>query len=95
MLQPICRLMLIIPLVFAAGGRVEGVGEGAGVATVSGIGYLGFLVGPPLIGFISQMASLRAGLFVLVGLSAMAAGLVGVVVRNGKTGSNPLADWRA
>ena len=33
----------IIPLVFAAGGRIDKVSEGAGVATVSGIGYLGFL----------------------------------------------------
>ena len=37
----------IIPVVFAAGGRVSPGNEGAGVATVSGLGYLGFLVGPP------------------------------------------------
>ena len=41
----------IIPLAFAAGGRIPELSEGAGVATVSGIGYLGFLVGPPAIGF--------------------------------------------
>ena len=63
----------IIPLVFAAGGRKGSVSEGQGVATVSGIGYLGFLAGPPAIGFISEMASLRAGLGVLVLLSALAA----------------------
>jgi MFS family permease len=66
----------IIPLVFAAGGRVESVSEGAGVATVSGIGYLGFLAGPPTIGFVSQMSSLRLGLGVVVLLSAAAAMLV-------------------
>lgn len=69
----------IIPLVFAAGGRLGSVSEGQGVATVSGTGYLGFLVGPPAIGFISQMASLRAGLGVLVVLSAVAAVLAGAV----------------
>jgi MFS family permease len=69
----------IIPLVFAAGGRVPSLSEGAGVATVSGIGYLGFLVGPPAIGFISEMTSLRAGLVVIVVLSATAALLAGVV----------------
>jgi MFS family permease len=63
----------IIPLVFAAGGRQGSVSEGQGVATVSGIGYLGFLAGPPAIGFISEVASLRAGLGVLVLLSALAA----------------------
>jgi MFS family permease len=66
----------IIPLVFAAGGRIKSVSEGAGVATVSGIGYLGFLVGPPVIGFIAQMTSLRIGLFFIVLLSATAAALV-------------------
>lgn len=59
----------IVPLVFAAGGRVKGVSEAAGVATVSGVGYVGFLVGPPLIGFISEMSSLRVGLGLLVALS--------------------------
>jgi MFS family permease len=79
----------IIPLVFAAGGRIPGVAEGTGVATVSGLGYLGFLVGPPAIGFLSELTSLRVGLFLLVALSAAAAGMVGVVTR---APANPLAD---
>jgi MFS family permease len=71
----------IIPLVFAAGGKVPKVGEGAGVATVSGLGYIGFLIGPPAIGFISQLTSLRIGLAFVVVLSALAASLVSVVER--------------
>jgi MFS family permease len=82
----------IIPLVFAAGGRIPGLSEGAGVATVSGLGYVGFLVGPPAIGFLSELTNLRAGLFLLVLLSATAAALVSVVVRSGRAGANPLAD---
>lgn len=66
----------IIPLVFAAGGRIRSVSEGAGVAAVSGLGYLGFLVGPTAIGFISELTSLRAGLSLVVLLSLLAAGLV-------------------
>jgi MFS family permease len=69
----------IIPLVFAAGGRASSSGEGAGVAAVSGLGYLGFLVGPPVIGGVAQLTSLRFGLFVVVGLSAAAASLAGAV----------------
>ena len=71
----------IIPLVFAAGGRIPEVAEGAGVATVSGLGYLGFLAGPPAIGFISEAFSLRAGLGLLVVLSAFAALMVSAVER--------------
>ena len=81
----------IIPLVFAAGGRIPQVSEGAGVATVSGLGYLGFLVGPPAIGFLSEVTSLRVGLFLLVLLSVTAAALVSLVVRGGRK-SNPFGD---
>jgi MFS family permease len=66
----------IIPLVFAAGGRIPSVSEGAGVAAVSGIGYLGFLVGPTAIGFISEVTSLRVGLALVVVLSLLAGSLV-------------------
>ncbi len=81
----------IIPLVFAAGGRIPSMSEGAGVAAVSGTGYLGFLVGPPAIGFISEATSLRGGLFLLVVLSLLAAMLVTAVERSGRDG-NPFAD---
>lgn len=80
----------IIPVVFAAGGRISSVTEAAGIATVSGIGYLGFLVGPPAIGFVSEMTSLRGGLFVLVLLSTIAAVLVRTVERSGDQSANPL-----
>lgn len=66
----------IIPLVFAAGGRIKSVSEGAGVAAVSGLGYLGFLVGPTAIGLIAQLSSLRVGLSLVVLLSVLAATLV-------------------
>lgn len=67
----------IVPVAFAAGGRIPSVSSGVGVATVSGLGYLGFLVGPPAIGFVSEITSLRASLFLLVVLSAVAASLAG------------------
>jgi MFS family permease len=56
----------IIPLVFGSGGRVQGVKPGTGIATVTGIGYIGFIVGPPLIGFASQLVTLRYALGVVV-----------------------------
>jgi MFS family permease len=73
----------IVPNVFAAAGRVSSVREGTAVATVSGLGYLGFLVGPPAIGFTSELLSLRGGLCLLVILSAAAAMLASVVQRGG------------
>jgi len=78
----------IIPLVFAAGGRIPGVGEGVGVATVSGLGYLGFLAGPPAIGFLAEAFSLRAGIALLVALGLLSVVLVGVIQR--KSQPSPL-----
>jgi hypothetical protein len=57
---------VIIPLVFGGGGRVNSVSPGAGIATVTGIGYIGFIAGPPAIGFASQVITLRYALGLVV-----------------------------
>ena len=72
---------VIVPLVFAAGGRVTSLPRGAGIAMVSGSGYIGFLFGPPLIGFTAQWLSLRGALFLIVVLSLLAASLANAVAR--------------
>lgn len=68
---------VIIPLVFGSGGRVESINPGAGIATVTGIGYLGFIVGPPTIGFASQLFTLRYALGVVVACCLITAILSG------------------
>jgi len=68
---------VIIPLVFGSGGRVESVSPGAGIATVTGIGYIGFIVGPPVIGFAAQLFTLRYALGVVVGCCLVTALLSG------------------
>lgn len=68
---------IIIPLVFGSGGRVKGISPGAGIATVTGIGYLGFIVGPPTIGFASELFTLRYGLGVVVACCLITAALSG------------------
>lgn len=70
---------VIVPIVFGAGGRVPSVPSGAGVAMVSGSGYIGFLFGPPLIGVLAQWSSLRTALVLIVGLSLVAAMLANAV----------------
>jgi MFS transporter len=74
---------VIIPLVFGSGGRVKGVSPGAGIATVTGLGYIGFIVGPPTIGFASQLFTLRYGLGVVVGCCLISAALSGSLRRLG------------
>jgi len=71
----------VIPIVFSAASRVEGLAPGVGIATISLFGYGGFLLGPPLIGLIAEGISIAAGLaFVAlsVALAGLAAGRAGI-----------------
>ncbi|MDE3249320.1 MAG: MFS transporter [Bacteroidota bacterium] len=49
----------IVPLVFSVAGKVKGTNIGQSLAAVSTIGYLGFLLVPPMVGFIAQATNLR------------------------------------
>ncbi|GAC1437944.1 MAG: MFS transporter [Sediminibacterium sp.] len=49
----------VVPLVYGAAGRSKTMSPGVALAAVSTIGFLGFLLGPPVIGFIAQASSLR------------------------------------
>jgi hypothetical protein len=72
-----------LPIACSAGGRKAGANAQAGVAAVTAFGYLGFVAGPPLIGFLAQMSSLRMALGFVVVLSATAALLAGGARRAG------------
>ena len=60
----------VVPTLFRAGADHPGVSTGPALAVVSSPGYLGFLAGPPIIGGIAQLTSLRlaCGVLVLAGL---------------------------
>ena len=49
----------VIPVLFSRAAKVSSVLPGTGIATVTTLGYAGFLSGPPLIGFMSDFTSLR------------------------------------
>jgi len=63
----------IAPILFNAATRVPGASRAAAIASVTTIGYSGFLVGPPLIGSIATASSLTAALFVVVATAALVA----------------------
>lgn len=56
----------VVPVLFSAAGQVPGVSPAHGIAAVSGVGYLGMMAGPPLIGLIAEHSSLTTGLLVVV-----------------------------
>ena len=59
-------LATIVPIAYSTAGSLPGLSPGLGISMVTSIGYAGFLVGPPAIGFIGNWLDLRWGLgFVL------------------------------
>jgi MFS family permease len=50
----------VVPMVYSAAGKSKTMSAGVALAAVSTIGFIGFLVGPPVIGFIAGLATLRA-----------------------------------
>lgn len=69
----------IVPQVFSSAGHRPGVNAGAALATVSTLGYLGFLLGPPAIGWTAEWLGLPQALGLVVLTSLLAAGCAGVL----------------
>ncbi|MGB3777309.1 MAG: MFS transporter [Tunicatimonas sp.] len=63
----------VVPIIFSAAGYLSPGSPGQGIAAVSTAGYFGFLVGPPIIGFLAEWITLSGAFQVLaVGLLLMA-----------------------
>jgi MFS family permease len=56
----------MVALIFGAAARKIPGGVGAAIAAASSVGYLGFLVGPPVIGSLAGVVGLRAALALVV-----------------------------
>jgi hypothetical protein len=59
-------------------GNLPGVPTGAALSKVAGVGYLGSMIGPPLIGLTAEATSLKAALF-LVAVACSTIGVIGPV----------------
>lgn len=55
----------VVPVVYSEAGKSTTMSAGVALAAVSSIGFLGFLIGPPLIGFIAELFSLRTSFAVI------------------------------
>ncbi len=70
---------LVAPVTFSAAGNLPGIASGAAISYVTGIGYLGLLVGPPAIGFTAEAAGLRGALLIPAVLAVIMVVLAGTV----------------
>jgi MFS family permease len=72
-------LATAFPTVLAAASRLPDTAPAAGIAVASLLGYLGFLAGPPLIGWVAEATTLRGGMAVGVGAAVLVAALAGTL----------------
>jgi len=63
----------LVPILFSAAGRDPLLGPGPGIATVTTVGFCGFLVGPAVIGLVSKFFGLSVALGVVVLLALITA----------------------
>jgi MFS family permease len=55
----------VVPFVFSLAGKIPMSNPGAALASISSLGYLGFLLVPPMIGYVAQASSLRISFAVI------------------------------
>lgn len=70
----------IVPMCYSMAGRSTAMKPGIALATVSTIGFFGFLLGPPVIGFISQALNIRWA-FVVVACFGLLATLLAPLLK--------------
>jgi fucose permease len=63
-------LSIVVPQVFAAGGRADPERPGAGLARVVGLGYTGMAAGPAIVGLVANQIGLHLALVILLVLAA-------------------------
>jgi MFS family permease len=51
-----------VPIIYTTAGNAPGVSPSIGIAMATTIGYAGFFVGPPVIGYLADGYGLRIGL---------------------------------
>jgi len=52
----------VVPVTYSTAGNIKGIEPAAGIAIASTIGYSGFFIGPPAIGYLADAYGLRIGL---------------------------------
>ncbi|HZH36626.1 MAG TPA: MFS transporter, partial [Flavisolibacter sp.] len=66
----------VIPLIYSEAGKSKTIAPGMALTAVSSIGFLGFLVGPPLIGVIAGAFSLRISFLLVACIGLLIAAII-------------------
>jgi MFS family permease len=59
----------VVPIVYSAAGKSKTMSPGTALTAVSSLGFMGLLIGPPIIGFIAEASSLRISFLAITAMS--------------------------
>jgi MFS family permease len=74
-------LSVIVPELFRLAGKTKGVKASVAISIVSGVGFSGFLLGPVILGFISNTSSLIWSYVFMACLVLIALSLIILVIK--------------
>ena len=72
----------VVPLVFSIAGRSSKLSSGSALTSISTIGYLGFLLVPPMVGFISEYLSMKWAFLIMALLGILMIFMVNKIGEN-------------
>lgn len=75
-------LSTIVPIVFSSAGNLKNISPSAGISMATSIGYTGFFIGPPTIGYLAEAFGLRVGLGFVLFLFVLMAGIITFISSN-------------
>ncbi len=70
----------VVPLVYSAAGKSKILSPGVALAAVSTIGFMGFLIGPPLIGIVAGFSSLQVSFSIIALMGLLIVAMAGKVM---------------
>ncbi|MBS1597361.1 MAG: MFS transporter [Bacteroidetes bacterium] len=70
----------VVPLLFSAVGKSKTLSPAAAIASLATLGFIGLLIGPPLVGYISGAAGLRVS-FLVLGLFGLSVSVIASRIR--------------
>jgi len=74
---------VMVPELFRIGGKVNGIESSQGVAFIAGLGYTGFLIAPPVLGYIAKSSSLITCFIILLSSAVLILMATSVLKRKG------------
>jgi len=70
----------VVPLVYSTAGRSKTMEAGTALTAIASLGFLGFLIGPPIIGFVAGLATLK-GSFTMLTITSTAVAILASYIK--------------